>query len=93
MTGYTPYKITHSSDYFQELYELAVQLIRTDLAYVCHQQSDEIKGYNPPPSPWRNRPIHESLTLFEVRAPWRNRPIHESLTLFGMKLTDPSTNH
>ena len=64
--GYTPYKITHSSDYFRELYELAVQLIHSDLAYVCHQQSDEIKGHNPPPSPWRSRPKHESLTLFEV---------------------------
>ena len=65
--GYKPYKITHSSDYFQELYELAVQLIHSDLAYICHQQSDEIKGHNPPPSPWRNRPINESLQIFEVR--------------------------
>ncbi|ELU08311.1 hypothetical protein CAPTEDRAFT_221989 [Capitella teleta] len=63
--GYTPYKITHSSDYFQELYDLAVEMIKRDHAYICHQRSDEIKGYNPPPSPWRNRPISESLTLFE----------------------------
>ena len=35
-------------------------------AYVCHQEYDEIKGHNPPPSPWRDRPIDESLTLFEV---------------------------
>jgi glutaminyl-tRNA synthetase len=52
---------------FQELYELAVELIKRGHAYVCHQRSDEIKGHNPPPSPWRERPIHESLTLFEVR--------------------------
>ena len=36
-------------------------------AYVCHQQYEEIKGHNPPPSPWRDRPIDESLRLFEVR--------------------------
>lgn len=35
-------------------------------AYVCHQQYEEIKGHNPPPSPWRDRPIEESLRLFEV---------------------------
>uniref|UniRef100_A0A4W3KKJ9 glutamine--tRNA ligase n=1 Tax=Callorhinchus milii TaxID=7868 RepID=A0A4W3KKJ9_CALMI len=34
-------------------------------AYVCHQKVDEIKGHNPPASPWRNRPIEESLLLFE----------------------------
>ena len=34
-------------------------------AYVCHQKVDEIKGHNPPPSPWRDRPMEESLGLFE----------------------------
>ena len=34
-------------------------------AYACHQKMDEIKGHNPPPSPWRDRPIEESLALFE----------------------------
>ncbi|ESO13043.1 hypothetical protein HELRODRAFT_63797 [Helobdella robusta] len=63
--GYKPYKVTHSSDYFQELYDLAVELIKRNLAYVCHQTSEEIKGFNPPPSPWRERPIEESLRLFE----------------------------
>ena len=37
-------------------------------AYVCHQKVDEIKGHNPPPSPWRDRPVEESLQLFEVIA-------------------------
>ncbi|OAD56129.1 putative glutamine--tRNA ligase [Eufriesea mexicana] len=62
--GYKPAKITHSSDYFQQLYEWAIVLIKKDLAYVCHQSSEEIKGFNPPPSPWRNRPVSESLQLF-----------------------------
>lgn len=34
--GYTPYKITNSSDYFQELHDLAVELIKNKKAYVCH---------------------------------------------------------
>lgn len=35
-------------------------------AYVCHQRGEELKGHNPLPSPWRDRPIEESLLLFEV---------------------------
>ena len=67
--GYKPYKITHSSDYFQELYDLAVELIKRGHAYVCHQKAEDLKGHNPPPSPWANRPINESLALFEVGLP------------------------
>ena len=63
--GYKPYKITHSSDNFEQLYQWAIDLIKKDLAYVCHQKQEEIRGFNPPPSPWRNRPVSESLQLFE----------------------------
>lgn len=41
-------------------------LLRRDQAYVCHQRGEELKGHNPLPSPWRDRPIEESLLLFEV---------------------------
>jgi glutaminyl-tRNA synthetase len=34
--GFEPWKITYSSDYFTELYDLAVELIKRDKAYVCH---------------------------------------------------------
>jgi glutaminyl-tRNA synthetase len=34
--GFEPWRITYSSDYFQELYELAVELIKRDKGYVCH---------------------------------------------------------
>lgn len=64
--GYKPAKITYSSDNFQQLYEWAIQLIDKGLAYICHQKSEEMKGFNPPPSPWRERPISESLQLFQV---------------------------
>ncbi|XP_003217895.3 glutamine--tRNA ligase [Anolis carolinensis] len=63
--GYTPYAVTHASDYFDQLYAWAVDLIRRGHAYVCHQKVEEIKGHNPPPSPWRDRPVEESLLLFE----------------------------
>ncbi|XP_013387414.1 glutamine--tRNA ligase [Lingula anatina] len=63
--GYSPYQVTHASDNFQQLYEWAVELIKRGHAYVCHQTVEEIKGINPPPSPWRDRPIEESLILFE----------------------------
>lgn len=33
--GYEPWKITYSSDYFQRLYDLAVELIKQDKGYVC----------------------------------------------------------
>jgi len=63
--GFTPFKITHASDYFDQLYVYAVELIKRGEAYVCHQKYEEIKGHNPPPSEWRERPISESLQLFE----------------------------
>jgi glutaminyl-tRNA synthetase len=34
--GFEPWKITYSSDHFQKLYELAVELIRRDKAYMCY---------------------------------------------------------
>ncbi|KFO84929.1 Glutamine--tRNA ligase, partial [Buceros rhinoceros silvestris] len=64
--GYQPYRVTHASDYFDQLYTWALELIRRGQAYVCHQKVEEIKGHNPPPSPWRDRPVEESLVLFEV---------------------------
>lgn len=64
--GYTPYKVTYASDYFDQLYAWAVELIHGGLAYVCHQRVEELKGHNPLPSPWRDRPKEESLLLFEA---------------------------
>uniref|UniRef100_A0A915Q616 Probable glutamine--tRNA ligase n=1 Tax=Setaria digitata TaxID=48799 RepID=A0A915Q616_9BILA len=63
--GYKPYKITYSSDYFDQLYEWAIVLIKKGLAYVCHQTVEEIRGFEIAMSPWRNRPVEESLQLFE----------------------------
>nr|XP_023022427.1 probable glutamine--tRNA ligase [Leptinotarsa decemlineata] len=82
--GYTPFKITHSSDYFDQLYQWAVQLIEKGLAYVCHQTADEMKGFNPQPSPWRERPIEENLQLFQDM---KNGKIDEGAATLRMKIT------
>uniref|UniRef100_A0A3B6RR64 glutamine--tRNA ligase n=2 Tax=Triticum aestivum TaxID=4565 RepID=A0A3B6RR64_WHEAT len=65
--GWEPYKVTYTGDYFQALYEHAVELIRKGLAYVDHQTAEQIKEgrENNLDSPWRDRPIEESLKLFE----------------------------
>ncbi|XP_006299435.2 glutamine--tRNA ligase, cytoplasmic [Capsella rubella] len=65
--GWEPFKNTYTSDYFQELYNFAVELIRTGHAYVDHQNAEEIKEYREKKvnSPWRDRPIAESLKLFD----------------------------
>ena len=67
-SGYKPFKVTHASDNFDKLYNCAVELIKRGHAYVCHMKGEDIKGFNPPDSPWRDRPIEESLQLFEVMA-------------------------
>lgn len=65
--GWKPWKITHASDYFQELYELAVKLIKIGKAYVCHLSSDDIAAYRErrEASPWRDTPVEENLRKFE----------------------------
>src|SRR5206468_1659184 len=61
----------YASDYFQQLYEFAVKLIRKGLAYVDDSTSEEIaqmKGTPTEPgvdSPYRNRSVEENLDLFE----------------------------
>lgn len=61
----------YSSDYFQQLYDWAIQLIKEGKAYVDQQTSEEIAAQKGTPttagtdSPFRNRPIEDSLDLFE----------------------------
>jgi len=64
--GHVPTKITHTSDYFEQMFELAVKLIKKDKAFICHQTGPEIaeSRKNKTPSPWRNRPKEESLKIF-----------------------------
>lgn len=61
----------YTSDYFQQLYDWAVELIKQGKAYVDEQSSEEITAQRKNPfepgvdSPFRNRPAEESLALFE----------------------------
>ena len=59
----------YGSDYFEKTYELAVGLIQKGLAYVCELTPEQFREYRgdtstPARSPWRDRPIEESLDLF-----------------------------
>lgn len=68
--GFQWKNIYYASDYFQQLYDFAVQLIREGKAYVDEQPAEEIarqKGTPMQPgteSPYRNRPVEENLDLF-----------------------------
>jgi glutaminyl-tRNA synthetase len=61
-----------ASDYFAQLYDFAVELIKKGLAYVDEQTPEQIRetrGTLTEPgvdSPWRDRPTEESLALFEA---------------------------
>ena len=60
----------YGSDYFEKTYELAVGLIKKGLAYVCELTPEQFREYRgdvntPARSPWRDRPVEESLDLFE----------------------------
>ena len=58
-----------ASDYFEQMYEYAVALIKKGLACVCQLSPEEFRAYRgdvstPARSPWRDRPAEESLDLF-----------------------------
>ena len=59
----------YGSDYFEQTYEYAIELIKKGLAYVCELSPEEFKANRgdigvPAISPYRDRPIEESLDLF-----------------------------
>ncbi len=62
--------IYHASDYFDQLYDFAIRLIEEGKAYVDEQTSEQIAAQKGTPtqpgteSPYRNRPVEESLALF-----------------------------
>ena len=64
-------RLFYASDYFDQLYEYAVILIKKDKAYVCDMTSDEISETRGTPtrpgkeSPYRSRMIEENLDLFQ----------------------------
>ncbi len=64
-------RLYFASDYFEQMYEYAVQLIKKGKAYVCDLTPDQIREYRGTltepgkESPYRNRTVEENLDLFE----------------------------
>ncbi|HYA27503.1 MAG TPA: glutamine--tRNA ligase/YqeY domain fusion protein [Acidobacteriota bacterium] len=61
----------YASDYFEQLYQFANQLIKSDKAFVCDLSADQIREYRGTltepgkDSPFRDRPVNENLDLFK----------------------------
>ncbi|MGI5911311.1 MAG: glutamine--tRNA ligase/YqeY domain fusion protein [Syntrophomonadaceae bacterium] len=64
-------RIFFASDYFEQLYQYAVQLIKKGKAYVCDLSAQEIKDYR------------GTLTEAGIESPYRNRSVEENLELFA----------
>jgi glutaminyl-tRNA synthetase (EC 6.1.1.18) len=65
-------RLYFASDYFDKLYDFAVQLIKKGLAYVCEQTPEEMRQYR------------GTLTEPGRESPYRNRSIEENLDLLGI---------
>nr|WP_314834760.1 glutamine--tRNA ligase/YqeY domain fusion protein [uncultured Flavobacterium sp.] len=85
----------YSSDYFQQLYEWAVQMIKNGKAYVDSQSSEDMaqqKGTPTQPGvdgPYRNRSVEENLTLFQGM---KNGDFPEGSHVLRAKIDMASTN-
>ena len=60
----------YASDYFEDMYKFAIELIEKGLAYVCELNAEQMREFRgdlstPAKSPFRDRPIEESLDLFK----------------------------
>ena len=93
--GYNWANIYYASDYFQQLWDFAAQLIKAGKAYIDEQSAEEIaqqKGTPTQPginSPYRERPIEESLTLFEKM---NSGEIEEGKMILRAKIDMASSN-
>ncbi|KAE9981605.1 hypothetical protein EG327_006146 [Venturia inaequalis] len=95
--GFEPYQITHSSDYFDKLYEHAVELIKRDKAYVCYCSKEEVNLQRGGPDnrgkrfacAHRDRPTSESLAEFKAMEDGKYKP-GEAVLRMKQSLTDPN---
>ena len=84
----------YGSDYFDKSYELAVRLIEKGLAYICELSPEEFKTRRgdigvPATSPYRERPVEESLDLFQRM---KNREFPEGAMTLRAKIDLTSGN-
>ncbi|QEE48786.1 glutamine--tRNA ligase/YqeY domain fusion protein [Flavobacterium alkalisoli] len=93
--GYQWAEERYASDYFQQLYDWAVDFIKRGLAYVDSQSSEEMakqKGTPSQPgteSPYRNRSVEENLELFEKM---KNGEFPEGTHVLRAKINMSSSN-
>jgi glutaminyl-tRNA synthetase len=87
--GHEPTKITYSSDYFDRLYELAIQLIKSGGAYVCHQTKTETARSRSLLREFQEKCAKSGVeNRYEVElpegaaSPYRERSVEENLELF-----------
>ncbi len=87
--------VLYASDYFEQLYQYAIYLIKKEKAYVCQMSAEEIsKGRGTPQtpgveSPWRNRAVEESLEELEKM---RNADYREGERVLRAKIDMASPN-
>jgi glutaminyl-tRNA synthetase len=85
----------YASDYFDQLHDYAVQLIKLGKAYVCHLSGEEMREYRGTltepgkESPYRNRSIEENLELF---AQMKNGELDEGTCALRAKIDMASPN-
>ena len=103
--GWRPNPTTFTSDYFQELYDLAIELIKRGKAYVCHQTKVDIEACREiargkisdpnfpgnPNSPWRDRSIEENLVEFNNMRLGKYEASKATLRM-KMDMTSPNPN-
>ncbi|KAF2430198.1 glutaminyl-tRNA synthetase [Tothia fuscella] len=95
--GFKPHEVTHSSDHFQRLYDLAEELIQRDKAYVCTCSKEEVNLQRGGPDnrgkrfacSHRSRPTSESLTEFRRMRDGEYAPGSVTLRM-KQSLTDPT---
>ncbi|KAF1994042.1 glutaminyl-tRNA synthetase [Amniculicola lignicola CBS 123094] len=93
--GFEPFQVTHSSDSFDRLYELAEEMIRRDKAYMCYCNKEEINRQRGGPDnrgpryacEHRTRPTEESLTEFRAMRDGKYKP-GEAFLRMKQSLTD-----
>ena len=78
--GYEPWKITYSSDYFDQLYALAVELIKRDKAYVCHCTRAYLLSLHPLTTDGRGRGRDQDRSW--RKAGWAPEGLHSSFSTY-----------